>query len=172
MRIVCCCVVNQITLCSSLFRGIQITPLPPLLWRCIRGILTCLAFPAPQKLRSGKSACSAYLSFPFRSLCFWFVRVFHCFVAVISFWLSAFGLVWRLSSLPRHKVIFSKRLSKSHVSFLPKNRVRAIISSVLWRWFWFSISVSCTKLANKACTRRVGVGAIYMHFSGFEFFLF
>jgi hypothetical protein len=32
--------------------------------------------------------------------------------------------------------------------------------------FW-----SAGRLANKACTRRVGFCAIYKHFSGFEFFL-
>ena len=31
----------------------------------------------------------------------------------------------------------------------------------LWRRLWFSISESYTKPANKACTRRVGVCAIY-----------
>ena len=36
--------------------------------------------------------------------------------------------------------------------FLRKNKVRAIILSVLWLWFWLLISASCTKPANTACT--------------------
>ncbi len=49
--------------------------------------------------------------------------------------------------------------------FLLKIKVRAIIFSVLWRWFWLSISKSCVKPSNKACTRRWGFGAIFKHFS-------
>ncbi len=62
------------------------------------------------------------------------------------------------------------RDTKSHFCFLRKHKVRAIILSVLWRRLWFSISESCVKPANKACSGRVGVCAFYKHFSGFGFF--
>jgi len=41
--------------------------------------------------------------------------------------------------------------------FLLKIKVRAIIFSVLWRWFWFSISESCTKASQQSVHWTLGI---------------
>jgi len=76
--------------------------------------------------------------------------------------------VW-LSQVFKIRLIFSAKACGFW--FLLKSKVRAIISSVLWRRFCFSISESCAKPSNKACSGRRGVCALYKHFSGFEFSL-
>jgi len=73
--------------------------------------------------------------------------------------------------LGKQRLLVFRRFGKLFFWFLLKKKVRAIILSVLWRQFWFSISESCTKPSNKAYTRRWGFCAIYKHFSGFGFFL-
>jgi len=41
--------------------------------------------------------------------------------------------------------------------FLLKIKVRAIILSVLWRWFWFSISESCAKASQQSVHLTLGI---------------
>jgi hypothetical protein len=41
--------------------------------------------------------------------------------------------------------------------FLLKSKVRAIILSVLWRWFWFSISESCAKASQQSVHLTLGI---------------
>jgi hypothetical protein len=41
--------------------------------------------------------------------------------------------------------------------FLPKIKVRAIILSVLWRRFWFSISESCTNASQQSVHLTLGI---------------
>ena len=88
--------------------------------------------------------------------------------------LSVFGqsqVFQNYRSGPFGKVLFQQAFWQVKVFwFLRKNKVRAIIFSVLRRWFWFSISASCIKPANKACSRQVGLGAFFGLFPGFEFF--
>jgi hypothetical protein len=41
--------------------------------------------------------------------------------------------------------------------FLLKIKVRAIILSILWRWFWLSISESCTKASQQSVHLTLGI---------------
>ena len=91
----------------------------------------------------------------------------------LSLALPFYGKVWFC------KIIVLVYLVKSFLTsvfvstvfwFLLKSKVRAIILSVLWRWFWLSISASCTKPANKACTGLVGTVRLFEHFQRPEHF--
>jgi len=54
---------------------------------------------------------------------------------------------------------------------LPKPKLYVKISSVGRRYLFSASESSSSTAPNKACTRRVGVCAIYKHFSGFKLFL-
>jgi len=53
----------------------------------------------------------------------------------------------------------------------PKVKLRVKSCHVGGVVFFQSASLAQQNAANKACTRQVGVCAVYEHFSGFKFFL-
>jgi hypothetical protein len=89
----------------------------------------------------------------FSKLAFWLV---YGFVRQSSFLSQAFWLVVAFDYLAFWQVLFS---AFAKIKVLCK-------TWACWWWFWFSISASCTKPANKACSGRwgfCGIFGLYLH---------